>query len=277
MGYQTKVQLRIMEILMANPICPPDAICGHRIWCKDPMLQFKNTSDRYVANAIQNYKNLLCTYNIEDYEKMYADPMCRPIFSAGYGEFETYYYNIPNSVKVMNKLIEFQFEDDEERVDFVTSLYDVLERKVPKLNTIVVHSPSSAGKNFFFDAFASYFINVGHLSKMNRFNTFGFQDAHSRRLVIWNEPNYSPEFLDCIKEMLGGDSTCVNVKYMADTPVYRTPFIVLTNNVVTFMTHPSFEDRIRVYNWKAAPFLKDYDKKPNPLAIFEFFKGYGLC
>ena len=159
---------------------------------------------------------------------------------------------------------------------FVTDLYNILERKTPKLNTLVIYSPPSAGKNYFFDCIKDFYINVGHLCNANKYNSFPFQDAESRRLILWNEPNYSPEFLEPIKELLGGDSTNVNVKYKEDCPVYRTPVIVLTNRIVSFMNHYAFKDRIKVYNWVPAPYLKDYDKKPHPLATYKLFVKYGL-
>ena len=141
---------------------------------------------------------------------------------------------------------------------------------------MVIMSPPSAGKNYFFDAVKDFYLNCGHLCNANKFNNFPFQDAEGRRIVLWNEPNYSPEFLEQIKEILGGDSTVVNVKYQHDTPVYRTPVIVLTNQKVSFMGHHAFADRLKVFNWQAAPFLQHMDKKPNPLAVYHFFKKYNL-
>jgi hypothetical protein len=264
-------------MLENNPIVPPEAIVKHKVWRSNDSTRFMDLTNKYVKAAINSFKYQLTTMNLSEYQNMYSNEECTPIFSAGFGNFENYYYNIENSIKILNQLICFQCNDDPEEIDdFVTTLYNVLERKIPKLNCMVIHSPPSAGKNFFFDAVKDYFINCGHLSNANKYNNFPFQDAEGRRIVLWNEPNYSSEFLEPIKEILGGDSTCVNVKYMHDTPVYRTPVIVLTNRHVSFMTHEAFTDRIKVYNWQSAPFLKDYDKKPNPLAIYHFFKQYKL-
>lgn len=278
LGAQERIQIRVMELLEQFPICPPEAIVKHHVWRTDPELRFKDLSHKEIKAAISCFKDQMTTMSMKEYkDKFYSKPNCNPVFAAGYGNFENYYYNIANSLQIMNKLISYQFDDDEDAIlDFVTTLYNVLERKCPKLNTIVVCSPPSAGKNFFFDAIKSYYINCGHLCNANKYNNFPFQDAEGRRLVFWNEPNYSPEFLEPIKEILGGDSTSVNVKYQHDTPVYRTPVIVTTNNVVSFMTHDAFKDRIRVYNWSSCPMLKDCDKKPNPLAVYDFFKSFGL-
>ncbi len=277
MGAQERIQLRTVEILETYPICPPEAIVKHKVWRNDPDLRFKNVGDREIKAAINSFKDNLTTYSMKEFQEMYNDLKCSPIFSAGFGNFDTYYYNIENSVKIMIELITFQCGgDDEAIIDFVSTLYNILERKIPKLNCIVIHSPPSAGKNYFFDCIKDYYLNCGHLCNANKYNNFPFQDAEGRRVVLWNEPNYSPEFLEQIKEILGGDSTSVNVKYQHDTPVYRTPVIVLTNVTVSFMHHKAFVDRIKTFHWMAAPFLVDYAKKPNPLAVYHFFNKYGL-
>lgn len=276
-GAQERIQLLALTTLEKNPICPPEAIVKHKVWNSNDELRFKSLKDREIDAAIRLFKDKLCTYSIHDFHEMYSQEDCNPIFSAGYGSFSTYYYNVENSIRILDELVHYQCGEEIECVhDFLETLYNVLERRIPKLNCIVIHSPPSAGKNYFFDAVKDYYINCGHLSNANKYNNFPFQDAEGRRLVLWNEPNYSPEFLEPIKELLGGDSTCVNVKYQHDTPVYRTPIIVLTNNLVSFMTHDAFTDRIKVFNWSAAPYLKDYDKKPHPLAVYHLFDKYGF-
>jgi hypothetical protein len=277
MGYQEKTQLQTIQILKENPIAPCEAIVKTEAWRDHENLRFKTMADREIKAAISSYKNSLTGWSMLDYQKMYNNEKCVPIFSAGYCEFEKYYYNVHNSLKVMDELIDYQFDSDHEAIlDFVTCLFNVLERNVPKLNTIVIHSAPSAGKNFFFDAVKDYYLNVGHIGNPTKYNGFPFQDAEGRRLLMWNEPNYSPEKLEEIKSILGGDTCTVKVKHLNDTVVYRTPVIVLTNNCVSFMEHNAFVDRIRVFQWQEAPFLREYDKKPNPLAVYHFFKKYNL-
>jgi len=69
--------------------------------------------------------------------------------------------------------------------------------------------------------------------------------------------------------LTGGDALCVRVKQKKDCHVYKTPLIVLTNNMIGFMHELAFVDRVKVYRWKQAPFLAEYNKKPNPLVAFE--------
>lgn len=277
LGAQERIQLRVIELLETYPICPPEAIVKHKVWRTDPDLRFKNCSDREIKAAINSYKDQLMSYNIHDFQEIYSREDCQPIFSAGTDSFNKKYYNIENSITILDNLIAFQFDNDGEAImDFISTVYNIVEKIVPKLNCIVVHSPTGGGKNFFFDCLKDYYINCGHLCHANKYNSFPFQDAEGRRIVHWNEPNYSSEYLEPLKELLGGDTTAVNVKYQHDTTIYRTPIIVTTNNYVTFMSHPTFVDRIKVFNWQQAPFLKQYDKFPNPLAIYHWFHKHGV-
>lgn len=277
LGYQEKLQLLTIKLLREYPISPPESIVKTPIWRQHDELRFKSTADSFIKIAITSFKDELTTYTMKDFNDMYNNPVCKPIFSAGITAYDQYYYNIENSVEILTELINYQFGNDEDAIlDFVTTLYNVLERKLPKLNCVVVYSPPSAGKNFFFDSIKDFYINSGQLLNPTRYNTFAFQNADSRRFLMWNEPNYSEEFLEPIKKILGGDSTTVNVKYLQDAAVYRTPVIVLTNNQLSLMTNAAFNDRIRVYQWAPAPYLAKYDKKPNPLAVYHFFNKYNL-
>ena len=197
LGAQERIQLRTVEILETYPICPPEAIVKHKVWRDDADLRFKNVSDREIKAAINSFKDSLTTYSMIDFQNMYNKEKCDPIFSAGFGNYETYYYNIENSVKIMDDLVQFQCGGDEDAtMDFVNTLYNVLERKVPKLNCMVIMSPPSAGKNYFFDAVKDFYLNCGHLCNANKFNNFPFQEL---RAIVGFIPQYNPTALSVLE------------------------------------------------------------------------------
>lgn len=72
-----------------------------------------------------------------------------------------------------------------------------------------------------------------------------------------------------MKELLGGDTTRVRVKYKEDQPLQGPPIILLTNNYLSICNDSLFADGLRTYKWEAAPFLGLYDKKIKS-AIFFF-------
>lgn len=277
-GKQVFRMEKMMDIFKKYPMSPIEGITKHRVWLTHPDLRFLSLQDKEVKGALFNWTNQLLGWSCHDFNDLYSAPDCTPIFGAGYSPINDYYYTPDESVNILDELLHYQYNnDDEQCMIFMTDLYNVLERKLPKLNTILIHSPPSSGKNYFFDCIKDFYINCGNLGNANKYNNFPFQDAESRRIILWNEPNYSPEFLEPIKKLFGGDSTCVNVKYMADMPVYRTPVIVLTNHNLSCMTQPAFLDRIVIHRWQSAPYLVTYGKKPHPLATYALYRKYGLC
>ena len=136
--------------------------------------------------------------------------------------------------------------------------------------------PPSGGKNYFVDVFIDYLINKGQFANANKHNMFAFQDAYAKRIILWNEPNYEHSKTDMLKMICAGDAYSVNVKQKSNTAVSRTPIIMLSNKNISLMGDPAFKDRIYMYTWRTAPFLKDYTKKPNPLAAFALLKKYNL-
>jgi len=123
---------------------------------------------------------------------------------------------------------------------------------------------------------ASFFINYGILGTANKTNTFAFQEAAGKRLIIWNEPNYEANHVNEMKALLGGDACKVAVKYMGDQPIQGAPVIILTNDNLSIFGMAAFNDRIRLYRWRPSPFLKDCNKKINPLFLLKIFEMYNI-
>ena len=192
------------------------------------------------------------------------------------------YYTPEKSFEILNDLLKYQLGDDKNVIKaWLQTLVNVIDKQPdtypninPKNNCFVVHSPPSAGKNFFFDTIFALLLNFGQLGTANKHNVFSFQDMANRRIVLWNEPNYSSDHTEHIKTIFEGGDTKARVKNQADTHVRRTPVIVLTNNIVPFMVEKAFKDRIFKCDWKTAPFLKELTLKPYPLAFFQILKEY---
>ncbi|CAN7937782.1 unnamed protein product [Ixodes hexagonus] len=179
--------------------------------------------------------------------------------------------DVSSSYEAMVFLLEYQLGDHVPV--FVQDLYNLLERRIPRKNSMEVVLPPSAGKNFFFDAVMSFYINRGTIHNFNRYSNFPLQDAVGKRLLIWNEPNCESAAYETIKKIFGGDVDNVAVKYSPDMIVTRTPVIVLSNNE-TFPRDEAFNHRMFRYKWRSCPPLKRYDKEINPLALITLFDMY---
>ena len=272
-----KIQQLVLDICLKYPCSPVNGIVTTHIWLMHKDLQFLGTDDIKVKAALNAFGNRICSWTFDDFNAMYKTAECKPFFTACVMPFDSVYYNIDDSVAILIKLLKFQFQDNEEKIlNFMTDLYNILDRKIPKRNCILLHSPPSGGKNFFMDTFIDYFLNKGQFGNANKHNNFAFQDAFCKRIILWNEPNYERSKIDTVKMITAGDAYSVNVKMKSNSAVCKTPIIVLTNHHVDMMNNPAFADRIYVYRWQTAPFLKDCSKKPNPLAAYELLKYYKL-
>jgi hypothetical protein len=269
---------QLRKLLFQYPVSPIQNIINHPIYLQSKIGHLRARNCK-VQDTFDHISATFISWKItEFYNNIYGKNDCIPIFSAGHTPIHDQYYSIEESLIVLNNYLKYQFNDDEELIfDFLSTLYNVLERKIPKLNAILVQSPPSSGKNFFFDCILDYFLNKGQLaSRINKTNNFPYQECYGKRIILWNEPNYEDAATDQLKMILGGDAYTVNIKCKPDAAVYRTPVIILTNNKIALSNSIAFRDRIRSYTWKEAPYLKELNKKPYPLATYFIFKEHGF-
>lgn len=268
---------KIMKMLVRYPCSPIENICDVKEWIFDDDLQYIRASNRIYLDVLDTFQKRICTFNLKDYVSFYNDEECFPKFSSGPSAFNDIYFDIPTSITVIEKLLNHQFGEDKVQIDyFLRTLYNVLERRIPKMNSIALIGPKSSGKSYFIDMICNYFLNVGRMGTLNRYNGFNLMDTAGKRLIVWDEPNYERAKLEDLKKILGGGEHKVSVKFKADQAVYRTPVIITTNNYIPLLGDPNFEDRVRSFNWTSASFLKEYTHLPNPLTTIELFKHYNI-
>lgn len=264
------IRKQIFELLQAWHPAPLQTIRSVEVF-KQTSILTNPKNDAYVNKAIQLYSDTLVGYRMRDFYNV-LECCPHPIFYKG-----VLYGNVEESTDILVELMKFQFDDQEERiVNFLQYLIDILDRRIPKRNCLVLYSPPSAGKNFFIDMICAIIVNYGQLGQANRHNLFAFQEAPNKRMLIWNEPNYESSMTDTIKMMFAGDPYNVRVKHSPDTPVTKTPVIVMTNNTCPFMGDPAFKDRIKMFQWKPALFLKDINFKPHPMSFFHLLNKYNI-
>lgn len=264
----TEIPREIVDFTLFHSPFPVNAIYQTSFW-QNSTFKFILPSDSCFDRAMTNIQTRLTNWSFNDFVHHYAETS--PIFCAVQNDMKNYYYDIKNSSSAILRLLKYQLNIEYDDFDFqctvikefLESLYNICEKKIPKCNTFYIFSPPSAGKNWFIDMVSSFYLNVGNIANYNKNSQFPFQDAVNRRMNIWNEPNFMPSAEDTIKMLTAGDTMAVNVKFKNAVTLYRTPLIVMTNNHV--FRGKAFEDRVLRNTWKAAPFMKEYDKKPHPL------------
>ena len=127
-------------------------------------------------------KTLLNNYNQDLVEMSYIDiflytrsiPIEKHIYAANMHERDLYYYNLSQSINVMEKLLLEQLSRDR-IVEFLTDVYNVVDKKKQRLNTLLIVSPPAARKNFFFDAVVHSCISFGQIVNFNKHYSFNMQ------------------------------------------------------------------------------------------------------
>ncbi|VVC42893.1 Helicase, superfamily 3, DNA virus,P-loop containing nucleoside triphosphate hydrolase,Parvovirus [Cinara cedri] len=268
--------ISIEQLLYQYPTCPPQAYKKIKEFVNNPNVNKTLENCKYAQVDVRNWCSRLNMWTLKEFESYYNDITVKPYWN-GYNRLKSeVYYDIPDSVEIAEKLLIHQFVNEDKVVDFLKHLLYIVDKRIPKLNTLAIYAPPNSGKNFFFDAVAAFFINYGTIGTANKTNNFAFAEAANKRLILWNEPNYENCHIEKLKEILGGDTTKVHVKYQSDQALQGPPVIILTNDSLNIFGMSAFKTRIKLYRWRNADFLKDFDRKINPLFLIPLLNKYNI-
>lgn len=276
-SYYSRIKEDLEELLNTFIVYPIDNIRNYKdFYENDVFVDPKNV--KIVNQVFENYKKEICFKSTKELEKYYYKDNLVLKFGCGFKEFDDFYLDLESSFNVVLNLLNFQFDNDEENIKiFLQTFINILDRKIPKLNTMCIVGPPQAGKNFFVDMILACYRNVGQIgSVINRNNRFAYANVRNRRVAYWNEPNYESCEIEQLKQVLGGDVYTVNVKCQEDSSVMGTPVIILTNTYLSLMAEPAFQKRLYKVNFRQAQFLKSVMKKPSPITWFKILKHYGI-
>lgn len=133
--------------------------------------------------------------------------------------------------------------------------------------------PPNSGKNYFFDMVTGFYLSVGYCANYVRGQNFPFNDCHSRRILVWNEPSIMNSGFDTVKMLCAGDPLSVAVKYSNNEIIQRTPLFFLSNKTI-FPTTDVWLSRMYNEKWKTCPYLKELNKYPTPMTLPYLFNKY---
>lgn len=264
-------QLLTQKILEYN-YTPLSNITRTREWQEDQVLVHFNGSRDEFKMALKSCNVMFMKFTIEDYVDYYESCTKWPRF-ASIGKASDLYYNYKNSMK----LIEYVIKEQWGHVDIVLqNFYDIFNKVKPKLNTIFIRGDPGSGKNFIMDAFINFFINVGTINTLNKYNLFALQDLVDRRIGVGNDIQISSCEMEYIKVLTGGNQATTRVKYEQDGVVNRTPLVFLANYEMFNMADSAWQQRIYELRTTHLPELQECTKLPYPLAIVGLWEKYRI-
>lgn len=186
-------------------------------------------------------------------------------------EEELAWYSPSHSAKILMRLLLEQFGNADLVLEWVQKVQAVLDRAVPKVNTICLVSAPSSGKTFAMKPLLDLLWNVGKIRNTQKGgDSFTYQDALNKRANEWNECCLvGNEVIDTAKMVWEGHKTPVNVKYKSNTILGKTPLIVTSNNrpwAHAPQSGKAFLDRCVYATWQSQPWLKGCNYGLHPMA-----------
>lgn len=285
------IEERIEKMFKKFPCTPIGNICKTQQWLSEKDFRYIRDNNKRYQDVMDVLSNELIPFSIRQFTDMYRKPGCYPLFAMPRGINEIvvkgddgvekvvpYYLSDEDSLEALSKLLDFQTKSQLNTQSFLKTLVNILDKRVPKLNSMFVYAPPSSGKNFFFDFVLNFFLIRGQMMNIRKSESFPYMDCVDRRVIMFNEPNIaeSPSTMDTLKMLFGGDFCPASVKFKSPTIIYRTPIFILTNDCMLFRNVPAFADRMVKYEWEAAPFLKSYDSYPNPKMFPALLEKYNV-
>lgn len=271
-----------IHALLSKHYCLPSNHIKH-ICCDETEYDFMYDPriEREYNNACDLFQHIHNKYSFKDFYDIYSK--CQPVFYATSRDPFEYYHSREDSFRFVKDLIEFQFKGDEEQIRyFLTNVRDWFNKLGwecnPKMNSILIEGPANCGKNYFFDMVSSIAYNVGHIGRVcNKTNNFPLQDCFNRRLCIANEMSVEESAIEDMKKLCEGTAFNIRVKYQGDKIFTKAPVIIITNNYIDFLHRAEFLNvRTHKMVWRRAELLKDSDKKPYPMCLFDLYDHYNV-
>lgn len=148
--------------------------------------------------------------------------------------------------------------------DFVSQVENVMDRYHTKLNTLLFFGPPNAGKTLIAESICKAGIFYANIQKFSKGANFVLQDAVGCRSMMINEPRFTDEWVETLKNVFEGCETTVDVKFKTGYSLDRTPVIVTTNNeLATYVQHQrhiadaAFKARYIRFEFSTYPELKN--------------------
>lgn len=260
----------------------------HRIQYLMKLMEFHRTSDintikgkiihdaiswdTYMATVAQGNFDVICKKAVE----LYRTTQCHMTLEQRFRDPDNSWRDSPKllSLKESRDLFDKWLQNNNfDKSEFCGDLFNVLERKVPKLNTFCLQGPPNAGKSFILRSIVAWYQFFGEVRGGSNYN-FLWQDCIDTGLIFIEEPYITPDIVEQMKLVLEGAPTQVHIKMRGDATLKPTPVFITCNNLPwKWVGGEENALRARMYfrTCKRADFLKDVTKYINPLMWAELY------
>lgn len=283
-GKKTKFQ-RISEtvqtLLSTYYVLPANHLKDVLVYNSVCDVLFDPSNDKVYASACDLFTRRFNVLKFKDMYDTYYDKKC--VFYANSLDPFEYYHNMEDSIKFVDALLKYQYNDDVDLIrELLSNIRDWFNLEGwtgnKKMNCVCVIGPPNSGKNYFWDMLAALAYNVGHIGRVNnKTNQFALQECYGRRLIMGNEISMEEGAKEDFKKLCEGTAFNIRVKYQGDKIFTRAPVCLISNRLLDICCDAHFRGiRLTTLYWKQCDLLKDSNKKPYPLCLYNLFDMYNV-
>lgn len=116
-----------------------------------------------------------------------------------------------------------------ESYEFRQRLEQVMDRKDHKINALVLYGPTNTGKSLLCKLMTEFLI-TGTINRKSEDSNFAYENLLDRTVAILEEPKINSANVNDMKQLLGGETFEVAVKYKPMQFLKRLPVVTTTND-----------------------------------------------
>lgn len=185
--------------------------------------------------------------------------------------------DVDASLVWFDKIMEFNKIDPS---TFVNDCFKVMEKILPKKNSIIILGPPNSGKTLVMSSLCKSAIFFSSCQNFTGNSSFEFQEMISSRCALINEPMITDKTIETMKNVLEGNPTNVDKKYHSAQLLPRTPCFITTNASLCYYTSNRAINKEAIiarcfsYNFNTFPELKDCEAQLHPLMWLSLYDKY---
>lgn len=269
-----------VAFLKNNLITPIEACVLTDAWQSHPDTEDIEDDSLGFQRGLGKFQKFILFKSLQDTVDLYRDKTI--YFNAVDGRFNDMYFTIDDSFERLEYLLEKQFGSAETGLEFMTTLYKILTKQNAKQNALWLVGGTSGGKSWFVEPIKSLMITHASTSVLNKTNNFSLSACTKVRLIVLDELNYEPMYIDLLKKLFSGNEVQTPVKFKKDATIFKTPVIVMSNGECLPSTD-TFQTRVVRIEWKRI-FTEEqigdeqlfFSKLLHPYSFISYWTKYGV-
>lgn len=235
--------------------------------------------NQQVEMVIDEKFNAVASKLFDAFRENYLSKSWRAIMNGipeNYFDDKGVYLTVAESLDWFENIVTFNGFN---REHFIEEIYNIMDTIHMKKNCILFKGPPNSGKTLLANSIVESALFFANVQQMSGRSPFEFQSMMHQRVILINEPKFSDITIETIKNICEGQAVSIDIKYMSNQVLPRTPLIITTNAPLCYYTtnrainESALLTRSYVYEFMHFNDLRNCIGKLHPLMWKELIKN----